>query len=94
MPVQFEPRNNNKLPDMLKAHSVNTKSRGSILVSVCRGKVAEGYDFQDELARVVMIIGVPYPNVGDTKIIMRQEYFIEKNKGFEWLRDQAVRAVN
>ena len=77
----------------MKTHMQTSKS-GSILVSVCRGKVSEGYDFNDDLARVVMIIGLPYPNIGDTKIIMRQEYFIEKSKSFEWLKDQAVRAVN
>ena len=54
----------------MKAHH-NTSKNGAILVSVCRGKVSEGYDFNDELARAVMIIGLPYPNIGDTKIIMR-----------------------
>ena len=77
----------------MKTHH-NTSKNGAILVSVCRGKVSEGYDFNDELARAVMIIGLPYPNIGDTKIIMRQEYFIEKSKSFDWLKDQAVRAVN
>lgn len=49
--------------------------------------MSEGYDFNDELARAVMIVGLPYPNIGDTKIIMRQEYFIEKSKSFDWLKD-------
>jgi Fanconi anemia group J protein len=32
-----------------------------VLLAVCRGKVAEGLDFSDDAARMVIIIGIPFP---------------------------------
>ena len=53
-------------------------------MSVCRGRNSEGIDFKDELARCVMIIGIPYPNPSDEKVILKMESLDkslkEKNK--------------
>ncbi|KAG0442323.1 ATP-dependent DNA helicase CHL1 [Dictyocoela muelleri] len=37
------------------------KSRNSILFAVVNGKFSEGTDFKDELCRLLIIIGIPYP---------------------------------
>lgn len=37
------------------------KKEGAIMMGVCRGRISEGLDFSDNAARVVMIVGVPYP---------------------------------
>jgi Fanconi anemia group J protein len=42
-------------------------SKGAIFFAVCRGKVSEGIDFADELARAVVIIGIPFPSLVDPK---------------------------
>lgn len=42
-----------------------------------RGKYSEGLDFKDELARLVMIIGIPFGNVGDIKLKAKREYLKE-----------------
>ena len=34
---------------------------------VFRGKFFEGIDFKDELARLVIILGIPYKNLTDIK---------------------------
>jgi len=39
--------------------SVNVK--GAILFCYCRGKVSEGIDFANEMARAVVLIGIPLP---------------------------------
>lgn len=36
-------------------------STGAILMGVCRGRISEGLDFSDKAARLVMIVGIPYP---------------------------------
>ncbi len=33
--------------------------RGALLFAVCRGRLAEGIDFKDELARAIFIVAVP-----------------------------------
>jgi Rad3-related DNA helicase len=34
---------------------------GAILMGVCRGRISEGLDFSDNAARMVIIIGIPFP---------------------------------
>jgi len=41
-----------------------------ILIAVHRGKIAEGMDFTDEMARLVILIGIPYPPFKDEKIVL------------------------
>jgi Rad3-related DNA helicase len=35
--------------------------KGAILMGVCRGRISEGLDFSDDAARLVIIVGIPYP---------------------------------
>ena len=47
---------------------------GAILMGVCRGRISEGLDFSDRAARCVIVVGVPYPQVMDPKVILKKEY--------------------
>jgi len=38
-----------------------TKEKGAIFFCYCRGRVSEGIDFTDEMARAVVLIGIPLP---------------------------------
>jgi len=35
--------------------------RGAVMMGVCRGRMSEGLDFSDNAARMVIIIGIPFP---------------------------------
>ena len=44
------------------------------MMAVCRGKLSEGIDFTDKLARAVFLIGIPYPPITDKKIECKKKY--------------------
>jgi len=83
----------------------NKRCKGAILFSVLRGVSSEGIDFSDEKARMVIIIGIPYPNLGDMKVNLKKEFLDEyarkpnkmpslKLKSSEWYLQNALKAVN
>lgn len=45
---------------------------GAILLGVCRGRISEGLDFSDDAARCVLVVGIPYPQLADPKIILKK----------------------
>ena len=47
---------------------------GAILMGVCRGRISEGLDFSDGAARCVVIVGIPYPQMTDPKVILKKEF--------------------
>ena len=96
-----EPKESAHYPHVISSFYNDVYSKGSLLLGVCRGKIAEGLDFSDDAARAVVVIGVPYPLKTDPKTIMKQ-YYLDKirsisNKGISsqaWFLMQATRATN
>ncbi|XP_057423797.1 uncharacterized protein LOC130717557 isoform X2 [Lotus japonicus] len=78
----------------------DSKKGGAALLGVCRGKVSEGIDFSDENARVVIIVGIPFPNINDVQVALKKKYNdtfkSSKNllSGSQWYCHQAFRALN
>ena len=77
----------------------NAKSRGGILLAVCRGKISEGIDFADANARAVIAVGIPYPNIKDSLVAEKRSYNDEGRhrgllSGSQWYDQQAYRALN
>ena len=80
------------------------ESKGAILMGVCRGRISEGLDFSDKAARCVIVVGIPYPQVTDPKIILKKNFLdnqatLQENSqgclsGSKWYNQQATRAVN
>ncbi|XP_051139026.1 uncharacterized protein LOC127256855 [Andrographis paniculata] len=76
------------------------KKEGAAFLAVCRGKVSEGIDFSDDNARVVVVVGIPFPNIYDTKVAQKKKfndtYELSKSllSGNEWYCQQAFRALN
>ena len=47
-------------------------------MGVCRGRISEGLDFSDNAARCVIIVGIPFPQMTDPKVILKKEYLDAK----------------
>lgn len=54
------------------------KYTGAILMGVCRGRISEGLDFSDNAARCVIIVGIPYPQMTDPRVILKKDYLDKK----------------
>lgn len=77
-----------------------TTGQGALLFCVQRGRMSEGIDFRDELARAVVCIGIPYANTSDPQIWLKRG-FNTKHKaelglvdGSQWYANQAYRSLN
>ncbi|TVU10354.1 hypothetical protein EJB05_43878, partial [Eragrostis curvula] len=83
-----------------KNSSQEPTKTGAALLAVCRGKVSEGIDFSDDNARVVVIVGIPFPNINDVQVKLKKRYndSYKSSKhllsGSEWYCHQAFRALN
>ncbi|KAL9448862.1 hypothetical protein AB3S75_010908 [Citrus x aurantiifolia] len=89
---------NNDL-NTIESHE-NANKKGASFLAVCRGKVSEGIDFSDDNARVVIVVGIPFPNINDIQVSLKKKYNdtyrSSKNllSGNEWYCNQAFRALN
>ncbi|SOV18640.1 DNA repair helicase, putative [Plasmodium gaboni] len=74
--IFVEPNKATDLKDILDQYEIliKKKRKGAILMGVCRGKISEGIDFKDDCCRGVIICGLPYGNVYDSKIIFKKEF--------------------
>ena len=91
------------------ANSDREKYKGGILFSVCRGSCSEGMNFKDDMARLVIVIGIPYAMLYDPKVQLKKEFQDDYNKllykntknlkikkinGSEWYTQNAIKCVN
>lgn len=80
----------------------NVMKKGSLMFAVCRGRSSEGIDFSDNMARAVITIGIPFPNIKTADISAKMAYNDNRKKygnelyldGREWYNIQAFRAIN
>lgn len=68
-------------------------------------KLSEGLNFADELARAVVLVGIPYPNLASPELKERMKYVSrrmeklhdaekKRDAGNEMYENLAMRAVN
>uniref|UniRef100_A0A0N4ZAK0 DNA 5'-3' helicase n=1 Tax=Parastrongyloides trichosuri TaxID=131310 RepID=A0A0N4ZAK0_PARTI len=73
---------------------------GAIMLAVFRGKISEGIDFPDDMARCVISVGIPFPSIGDPQVNEKKKYnFMHHTKknllsGDQWYKIQGYRALN
>lgn len=81
------------------------KRNGAVLFAVCRGKSSEGMDFSGNQCRAVVVVGMPYPNLGDLRVKVKRRLLdshgdvfrslgLKPQTGNEWYMHQAACAVN
>ncbi|KAK4179564.1 putative ATP-dependent RNA helicase [Triangularia setosa] len=80
--------------------------KGAVLFSVIGGRLSEGINFSDSLCRLVLIVGLPYPNLHSPEWKARIEYLEStciarggskeeaKVEAREFYENAAMRAVN
>jgi chromosome transmission fidelity protein 1 len=46
-----------------------------VLISVVGGRLSEGINFSDELARCVVVLGMPYSNIKSADLVEKMNYY-------------------
>ncbi|CAX43392.1 ATP-dependent RNA helicase Chl1, putative [Candida dubliniensis CD36] len=63
---------------------IQTERKGAMLFSVVGGKMSEGINFSDDLARAVIMVGLPYPNAYSGEMVTKRKFIetsVLKNGG-------------
>lgn len=89
--VYLEPRESSEVESVLRAYAESARGlseaatnagqsspRGALLFAVVGGKVSEGLNFTDELARAVVVVGLPFANLGSRELQERMRFVRER----------------
>ncbi|KAG2758164.1 DNA repair helicase [Suillus brevipes Sb2] len=90
-----------------KAHTLLDKKTGAVLFAVVGAKLSEGLNFSDDLARAVIVIGLPFANKNSPELQERMRYANQtesrsgvkrhaggKDAGTEMYENMCMNAVN
>ncbi|XP_021933898.1 ATP-dependent DNA helicase DDX11 isoform X2 [Zootermopsis nevadensis] len=72
-------------------------SSGAIMFSVVGGKLSEGLNFNDDLGRCVIVVGMPYPNIKSPELQEKMNYLnanVGPAAGQEHYENLCMKAVN
>ncbi|KAF9046470.1 helicase C-terminal domain-containing protein [Panaeolus papilionaceus] len=78
--VFYEPEDSNEVDKVLQEYAEwatkpsEGKKSGAILLAVIGAKLSEGLNFADDLARGVIIVGLPFANIGSPELRERLKY--------------------
>jgi chromosome transmission fidelity protein 1 len=63
----------------VRESTTGASRKGALLMSVMGGRLSEGINFSDDLARAVVIVGMPYPDLSDP-VLKEKLSFAERAK--------------
>ncbi|KUF97131.1 Drug/Metabolite Transporter (DMT) Superfamily [Phytophthora nicotianae] len=96
-----EPKKSDELAEVLMQYSAacsrgNRSGNGAMLLSVVGGKMSEGINFSDELARCVVMVGMPYPNARDAELVAKMAFLDKRNPGSgrQFYKSLCMKALN
>lgn len=99
--IIFEEKSANNDAFSIYYENIKMKKKNSMLFAVIGGKLSEGINFSDELARCVILFGLPYPNIKSHEIKSKMEYYnylFKLNKsainGDEYYENLCIKAIN
>ncbi|KAJ6584730.1 helicase C-terminal domain-containing protein [Mycena capillaripes] len=89
--VFFEPEQSTHVEQVLQDYASavheakNTPAKGGLLFAVIGAKLSEGLNFADDLARAVVIVGLPFANLGSPELRERMKYVkqLEEKRGIK-----------
>ncbi|KRX00086.1 P-loop containing nucleoside triphosphate hydrolase [Pseudocohnilembus persalinus] len=82
------------------------ENKKAIFFGVSGGKLSEGIDFPDDMARCIIVLGLPYPQLADPLIKSKMNYFDQLNEqskkegqkeimdGDDWYVQQCSKQIN
>ena len=83
------------LEKLLTDYGECCKGSGAVLFSVVGGKLSEGINFKDHLARCVIMVGLPFPNRSDPELQVKMNYLDKAQySSKEFYENQCMKAVN
>ena len=93
-----EPQSARDVEVTLASYSNQASSKnGAILLCVVGGKMSEGINFANEMARCVFIVGLPYPDITDPELREKMDLLDKEQQaisGQEYYQNLCMRAVN
>jgi chromosome transmission fidelity protein 1 len=101
-----EPRSAKDVETTLASYAREASSKnGAILFCVVGGKMSEGINFANEMARCVFIVGLPYPDITDPELAEKMQLLDNESRdtkgssvsgitGSEYYQNLCMRAVN
>jgi chromosome transmission fidelity protein 1 len=98
--IHREPKSSQNTEICLQSYSSDAINGdlGAVLFSVIGGKMSEGINFSDGMARCVVIVGLPYPDSTDPVLIEKMnalDKMVDKTiTGQSYYQNLCIRAVN
>lgn len=95
----FWERRGGDVDALLASYTRAVHNGGALIICVVGAKLSEGINFSDELARCVIVAGLPFANVGDVEMNARMEYVARCNAddpsaARRYYEDLCLKAVN